>query len=148
MGLILLAELLILVVVFQAGVFVGVRKATFSFSFGDNYHRMFGGPRGGLLRDLAGKDLISGHGVSGVVVRVDGTTIVMKDSDNMERAIVVQNGVPIKSGLGEVDIANLQSDERIVVIGEPGEEGQIDAKFVRVLRAVPPPGLPVPFWGH
>src|ERR1043165_7966686 len=89
---------IILLLVFQAGVFVGSRKARFSFMWGDNYHRAFGGPRGGVLRDFTGKDLISGHGTAGSVIRIDGSKVIIKGQDGVEKIATTSDTTLIKRG--------------------------------------------------
>ena len=39
--------LALLIGTFSFGMAVGYRKAKFSYAWGENYHRNFGGPRGG-----------------------------------------------------------------------------------------------------
>ena len=37
---------LIILLIFQAGIFIGYRKAAFSYRWGENHYQTFGGPRG------------------------------------------------------------------------------------------------------
>ena len=66
-----LAGFVVLVLVFGAGVKVGTLKARYSYRWAENYHRNFGGPRGGFLGDLKSfpqGDFINGHGVFGEII--------------------------------------------------------------------------------
>ena len=47
-----LAVFVVLILVFGAGIKVGTMKAKYSYHWAENYHRNFGGPRGGFLGDL------------------------------------------------------------------------------------------------
>ena len=52
MVLLAIAALVVLLFVFKTGVFVGYRKAEYSYRWGENYHRNFAGPREGFFGDF------------------------------------------------------------------------------------------------
>ena len=143
-----LGALIVLLLVFQFGMFVGFRKARFSYGWGDNYHRNFGGPKGGFLRDFAGKDFINGHGTTGTVVKVDGNTIIVKGIDGTERTANISDQTAIRKGTETIKITDLKIDERIVIIGIPKDDGSIFAEIIRVFdpnQIQPPaPGIRFP----
>lgn len=136
---------IILLLVFQLGVYVGFRKAQFSFRWGDNYHRNFGGPRGGFLRDFEGKDFINGHGISGTIAKIDGNNIIIKDRDGVEKIIIVTNSASIKKGRADIRLSDLKIDDRMVVIGSPKDDGSIEAKIVRIFDSSEVPPQPPDF---
>ncbi len=140
----ILGALIILLLVFQAGIFVGFHKARFSFQWGDNYHRTFGGPRGGFLRDIQGRDFTSGHGVAGSIAQINNGSIVIKGTDGVEKNILISNQTSIRKGITNLAITELEIDEQVVVIGVPTQDGTIDAKIIRVFDA----GSKLPFPGH
>ena len=139
-GLIVLALL-----VFKAGEFVGFRKAGFSYRFAENYHRNFGGPRTGpmgmMFGDLDGDgDFMNAHGISGTIIKIDPAAtghemaLVIKGRDNKEQTIIVSNLTAIRGGLENLKQTDLKVDQNIVTIGSPDEKGQIDAKFIRIFN--------------
>ncbi|MBI4262426.1 hypothetical protein HY624_02775, partial [Candidatus Uhrbacteria bacterium] len=130
-----LAVLALLLVVFRAGMFVGFRKANFSFRWGENYHRNFGGPRGGMMRDFEGMDFIDAQGVSGRIVTMNDQMVVIEGRDGTERVVRVTNQTTIRRSRAVIQIGDLQIDDAIVVLGEPNDNGQIEAKLIRVLRS-------------
>ena len=65
-----MAALIILVFVFGLGVFVGTKKADFSFRWADQYHRNFGGPQGGFLNDMASRQFADANGVFGQIIKI------------------------------------------------------------------------------
>lgn len=144
-----LAAFIVLLLVFQAGVFVGFRKARFSYAWGDNYHRMFGGPKGGFLRDFQGADFISGHGTTGTIAKIDANTLIIKGQDGAEKTVTVEDNTSIKKGAEDIKITDLKVDERIVVIGNPKDDGSIVAEIIRVFDPnqipSPPPGFRLPW---
>ncbi len=136
-----LVGLAVLIGTFSLGVFVGYHKARFSYAWGENYHNNFGGPRGGLFQDFSGKEFMDAHGTFGQVVKIDGSTLVVKGSDNVEKIVVVNDDTSIMRLKNAIKISDLKINDNIVVIGEPNEQGQIEAKFIRFLPAVP--GVPM-----
>lgn len=130
----------VLLLVFQVGTFVGYKKALFSYQWGNNYYRNFGGPGGSrheFLREFEGKDLIGGHGVSGSILRLDASSVVMKGSDNVEKIILVNKDTFIRKGSDTIHITDLKVNDQIVVIGSPNDAGQIEARLIRVLPLMP-----------
>lgn len=139
-----LGGLIILLLVFQLGMFVGFRKANFAFRWGDNYHRAFGGPQGGFLRNFEGRDFTSGHGVAGSIIKIDGSSIIVKGTDNIEKIIVVDSTTVISKGRQVIQLSDLKIDDRVVVIGSPKDDGSVAAKMLRVFDPadVLPPSPP------
>lgn len=135
--------LIIILLIFQAGMLVGFKKAGFSYRWGENYHRNFAGPRGGFLRGFADKDFIEAHGVFGSIIKIDGSTLVIKGERDIEKIILLKDDTVIKYFQDTIKPGDLKVDDHIVVIGSPNEAGQIEAKLIRVL---PPPssGMPPP----
>ncbi len=129
----LLAAIAIIFLIFGIGMYVGYHKARFSYQWGENYHKNFGGPRGGFFRDFGGKDLIDANGIAGQVIKVDGQTLVIKGRDNVEKIILVKEDTVIRRFTETIKLGDLKVDDNIVAIGEPNDQGQIEAKFIRTL---------------
>lgn len=121
--------------IFGAGMAVGFKKANFSYRWGENYHKNFGGPRGGFFKDFDGRDLIDAHGVSGQIITIAGPTLVIKGRNNIERIVLVNEKTVIQRGRETVDSTAFSLDDVVVVIGEPNDAGQITAKFIRIMPA-------------
>lgn len=135
-----IAGLILLLLAFKAGTMMGFRKAGFSYKWGENYHRNFGGPRGGFFGNFSGGDFMGGaHGVFGQLIKIDGTTLVMKDNLNAEKIVLIKSDTAITGLRENVKPADLKVNDNIVVIGEPNDAGQIEAKFIRLM----PPGGPL-----
>ena len=80
---------IILGFVFGLGIYVGTKKADFSFKWADQYHRNFGGPQGGFFGEFTGTgdDFTNTNGVFGQIIKVDTGSITVKDKDNIEKII-------------------------------------------------------------
>lgn len=137
--------IIIALVSFAMGIFVGFHKARFSYDFGKNYERNFMEPRPGInglggsmgmmgekLRDFEGKGFRNGHGVAGAIISISDNSIVIKDKDNKENTVAVNDKTIINRGRDTIKIGDLKNDENIVVIGKPGDNGVINADLIRV----------------
>ncbi len=140
-ALLALGAFIVLLFVFCAGMAVGFRKADFSFKWGENYHRNFAGPRGGFFEDFIGRDFINGHGVFGQIIKIDGSTLVIKGADNTEKIILVKDDTTINRLQEKIKAGDLKVDDQVVVIGSPNEQGQIEAQLIRVMPVSPAGGL-------
>lgn len=134
-----LGALVVTLTVFQAGIFVGYRKASFSYNFGDNYHRTFGLPsRHGMMggADFFGfshGEFTSAYGTTGTIVKINLPTIIVAGNDKVEKVIAVNDKTIIRQYRDDVAAVNLKVGDTVVVIGSPNSAAQIDAKLIRVL---------------
>jgi hypothetical protein len=135
-GVEVVVAVLVLLVVFGAGVFVGLEKARFSYRWGENYFRSFAGPR----PFSADRGYMNAHGSAGQILKIDGNTVAIKEIDGQEKNILVNNQTSIKIGPHSAGLADLKPDDSIVVFGSPDNQGQITAKLIRILPTPPPNG--------
>lgn len=144
--LICLAGLIILLLVFKMGAIIGLRKARFSMGWEQNYHRNFAGPRGGFLNDFREENFIEASGVFGKIIKIDASNIIIAGQNNTEKIVLIKDNTIVRRFRDTIKISDLKTDELVVVIGEPNETGQIEAKFIRIM---PVPGenfeKPLPF---
>lgn len=131
---------IIILISFQTGLMVGFRKASFSYRWEENYHRNFAGPKGGFFDDLRGRDFIESSGVFGQIIKIDGDKIVIQGKDNMEKIILIKKDTVIRLFKETLQLPDLKVGDPLVVIGEPNETAQIEAKLIRVMP--PPPSGP------
>ncbi|MBI2637792.1 MAG: hypothetical protein HYW88_02725 [Candidatus Sungbacteria bacterium] len=128
----------LLLFAFKTGEFVGFHKARFSYRWGENYHRNFGGPRNGFMgdfrRDMGGKDFISPHGTFGSIIKIDGTMLIVKGKDNVEKTVLLSERTSIKIFANTAKPEELNINDTLTIIGSPNEQGQIEAEFIRVFR--------------
>jgi len=132
-----LAGIIIILLIFSLGMFIGFKKANFSFRWGENYHQNFAGPRGGFFGDFEGRDFIGPHGTFAQIIKIDGSTLVVEGSDNVERIVLVEEDTIIRRGDATIKSTELKVNDYIVVIGQPNDTGQIEAKFIRLMPAPP-----------
>lgn len=136
-----LAGFVVLILVFGAGMKVGALKARYSYRWAENYQRNFAGPRGGFLgnfrQGFEGRDFINAHGVFGEIIEITkvglDTALVIKGQDDVEKIIITTKDTTVKKGM-ETMKDYLKVGDHVVVIGTPNEQGQIEAKLIRLFR--------------
>ena len=136
---IIIAVLAIAFAVFQAGVFVGFHKASFLFKSGDNFYGAFGNRNDRLTNGMGMggqmfKDEFSGgHGAIGKIVKINLPNIVVIGPDNIEKSILVDENTNVHIQRTVASTENLTIDQYISVLGTPNDQGQIMAKFIRIM---------------
>ncbi|MCX6721514.1 MAG: hypothetical protein NT026_02875 [Candidatus Staskawiczbacteria bacterium] len=142
--------LIILAFVFGLGVFVGTKKADFSFQWADEYHRNFGGPQGGFFGDLMGteNELPNSNGCFGQIIKIVPSTksgqdtLTVRDIDNTEKVVLIDSKTVIILQKKNIKLSDLKVDDNIICIGSPNSLGQIEAKLIRVMPPPPQKLLP------
>jgi hypothetical protein len=145
-----IAALLVLLVAFKAGMMVGYREAAFSYRWNENYYNNFAGREGNFLpgpgipgshdRVLPGfddREFMRSGGADGQILKIEEGKITIKDRDNLEKIIVLTDKTVIRKFDKEIEAADLKEDDHIVVIGDPNDSGQIEAKLIRLMPGRP-----------
>jgi len=73
------------------------------------------------------------HGARGVVDEIDKEVIVLTTHQNTQLRIIVTEKTVLNRGRVRITLDDIHSGDRIAVIGEPREEGEIEAKVVWVI---------------
>ena len=129
----IIAALIVFLLIFQAGIIVGFKKASFSYQWGENYYRNFAGPRKGLAGDFRGKEMMAPHGVFGIILKKENFSLVVKDIDNTEKLILINEDTIINRFRDNISQDDLKVNDKITVIGSPDNSGQIEARLIRVM---------------
>lgn len=135
-----IAGLIILVFVFSLGVFVGIKRADFSFRWADEYHRNFAGPQNGFFGDFENQngEFTNSNGVFGQIINIDASgSLTVKDRDNTEKIVLVSDKTSIIYQRKNIKLSDLKTGDSVVVIGEPNNNGQIQAELIRVMPSAP-----------
>ncbi len=137
------AIFLVILCSFALGVKVGFYKASFSGHFGENYERNFLGgefrdgrlmPRFGKMMDSDDRGMRNPHGVAGEIISISGDTLVIKNPDNQESSLRIDDATVINRGKQTLALSDLVIGENIVVVGKPGDDGVISARLIRVFK--------------
>ena len=135
--------ILIMLCIFEAGVMVGYHEASFSSRWGQNYERNFGGM--GMMPGLPDAHLPNPDGTFGKIISVSTqastTTLVVNSAQNPEEKIIIGSDALVRDHQNTLSSAALSVGSYVVVLGAPNDQGEIEAKLVRV---VPAPGTTTP----
>jgi len=124
---------LVALIIFQAGVFVGYRRASFSYKLGDNYYRTFGGPVGAHLPGFPKDDFPNAHGIVGKIIKVELPKLFVAGDDGVEKAFLISSSTVIRQFRDPVDAKLLKANDLVVVVGSPNSDSIIEAKLIRIL---------------
>lgn len=131
---------IILLIVFQAGITVGEKRARFAGHFGQSFERNFINPqdKGFIGKPLPGNfdGMPGGHGAVGKIISINFPQVIVSGPDNLEKTIVINDSTEIREFRESIQKDKLKVGDFVVVIGSPDENGKIEAKLIRLL---PPP---------
>lgn len=134
---------IVILMIFQAGVFIGYRKASFAYRFGDNYYRAFDRrPPSPFGVPMSG-EFGTTHGAAGQVMSVSLPTFVVAGPDSIEKTVLVGTSTLVRKLDAELKPEDIQTGDFLVVIGEPNDEAQVQAKLIRILPEPPTGGMRV-----
>lgn len=127
---------IIILLIFSAGISVGEHRARFAGHFGDNFEKNFMGPRGDLMKKT--KDQFfrmqpGGHGAIGKIISIKLPQIIISGPDNLEKTVLINASTTIRKFQENIQSSDLKNDDFIVIIGNPNDQGQIEAKLIRIM---------------
>jgi len=128
----IIAVLIETLFVFQAGVAVGFHKAAFSFNSASNYKRNFENPSGRLGGGMM-NSYTNAHGTFGKIISIASTTIVVADSDNTEKRVLIDSSTLIRRFRENINLTDLKVNDYITVIGIPTDNGELKAALLRIM---------------
>ncbi|MFA7685508.1 MAG: hypothetical protein WCX95_01770 [Candidatus Gracilibacteria bacterium] len=133
-----IGSLIVLLIVFRAGMFVGHRRASFSYGMGDNYYKVFDKNHREGFMGMMGEDFPNAHGTAGRIIKVELPILIIEDRDGTEKTVLIKENTSIKKDKDDLKSADLKADDFAVIIGSPNNKSQIEATLIRLLP--PPPG--------
>ncbi len=117
------ALVILLVVTFRVGVSVGYRRALFTMHWSNNYEHNFFDPR----------ESTHAHGPIGTIIKTAKNSIVVSDRDGVEKPVVFSSETIFRRGVETLQASDLAIGDTVAVLGSPNDDGQIEAKLIRVL---------------
>lgn len=122
---------------FKMGVIAGFHKAKFEGDWSSNYNRNFGMTRRGPMMKfssyMGGDRMPNAHGAAGKIIKVELPTLIVVDSDGTEKVVVINDQTVLRAPEKVATKDDLTLDATVVVIGSPNTQGQIEAKFIRIM---------------
>ncbi len=123
--------LIVIIVVFQLGVFVGFHKARFTGVWAENYRKDNFGPRGFWGREIA--NIPAAHGTFGKIISVASSSLIVADRSNTEKSVAADQNTIVRKFMNDIAFKDLRVGDVIVVVGTPTEDGKIKATLIRVM---------------
>lgn len=129
-----IAIAIIVLAVFQMGVVVGYHKARFANKFDQGFERNFmGSSRMNFRNRIDGGLPPAGHGAAGSVVSINLPKFVVADQDHLEKTIVTSSSTLVRKFRSDGAIADIKEGDVVVVLGNPNDQGEIEAKVIRIM---------------
>ncbi|MDB4984460.1 MAG: hypothetical protein JWM20_639 [Patescibacteria group bacterium] len=125
--------LILVAIIFQAGVTVGFRKASFGKNFDNHYEENFGP----MHQGIGGPRIPNPNGAAGKIISANGSLISVLEKNNSEKSVAITDETQIRFMHQEGTASELVPGTFIVAIGDPNAQGQIVAKFIRIIPAPP-----------
>ena len=130
--------MLVVICVFEAGVVVGYHEASFSSNWGQNYGANFGDSNTSNQMGLPDAHAPSPDGILGKIVSISDpssspTTIVISNTQKPEEKVLLDDDTVIRTHEDTVDATSLSVGMYVVVLGIPNDQGEIDAKLIRIV---------------
>ncbi len=136
--LIALGSLVILSGVFALGARMGQRQERHFTRWSEGYDRMFGRPGPGGLPP--GRPMFPmEHAIFGKVISMSTSTMVVQGKEGIEQSVTMASSTEIRAGRETIAIKDIKPDAEVAIFGAPNEQGQIEARLIRVMPAQPQP---------
>lgn len=129
----LLAILLIILLIFQAGMFVGYRKASFGLNWRANFYNNPDDPQSVFAPFMHYGNEINPRGIVGEIISVRMPHFIIKGAGPDERIVYIDPNTAIRCPIGSASTSDLVLGQHVVVIGRPGEKGILNATLIRLL---------------
>ena len=136
-------SIFVALLIFQAGMFVGFKKAGFAFRNGEQYFKQMSGRPNDQFMGMNRGDFANSHGATGKIISIKLPIITVADKDNTEKIILISTSTDIKKFKDTIKAVDLKVNDFITVIGDPDDKAQVEAKLIRIM----PDPANMPFLG-
>jgi hypothetical protein len=128
---------IVLLFVFQFGMYVGFKKATFSNRVGNDYFQQMheGLGRIGVQPD----DFINAHGAIGQIISVKLPLIVVEDRNNFDKVIRLSSSTAVKGPDGVKSINDLKVNDFVIIFGDTDNDADDPTIAAQLVRILPTP---------
>jgi len=93
--------------------------------------------RFGFFEEFPDRGFRNAHGLSGSIISITDSNIVIKDRDNKENTVAVSDKTTIKKHREDLKLSDLKQGDEVVVVGSPDDNGVVNADLVRVFNNQP-----------
>ena len=125
--------LILVLGILRIGISIGEHRARFAGEFGQNYERNFLGSRGMMGSGYFGGMVPGGHGATGNILSINLPQIIINGPDNLEKTVLIGTSTVLRQFQQNIAGSQLKVGDFVVVIGNPDNNGQIEAGLIRVM---------------
>ncbi len=132
-----IGALLVALIIFQAGIFVGYRVAAFSINWDNAHNGNARDPRSIFAPFDRDADDMNPHGAIGEIISVHLPSVMIKGSSGNESIILISSTTSIRNMRNQASTSDLKIGADIVTVGTPDEQGQVHAALIRIMPLSP-----------
>ena len=129
--------IVVALLIFQAGMFVGFERASFSFQIGDQYFRQMNGMPNDHFLGINRSDFENSHGTAGKIISIELPKIVVAGKDNTEKTVLISTSTDIRGFKDTIKPEDLKINDFVTIIGMPNNNAEVVADLIRIM---PDPG--------
>jgi len=136
--LVITGAILVVVLVFWAGLALGYKKAEFAYRWDTHYMDTFGGRGSPFVFKADGDDALPPNGAAGKVIAVNLPSVAVKGPDQAEKVILIASTTMIRNLHSIGSTTDIRVGDALIAVGSPDANGRIIATFVRIMPPTPP----------
>jgi len=133
---IIIGIVIIVLGILFVGINIGERRARFAGNYGNNFERNFLGSKSGMtgmMERYFGGTMPGAHGSTGEILSVNLPQIIVSGQDNLEKTVLISTSTVIRQFRENMQSSDLKAGDFVVILGDPNDQGQIDAKLIRIM---------------
>ena len=132
-----LGILLVALIIFQTGLLVGSNQAGFACKWNRAFIDNPGGPDSVLRPFLGRHGGPNPNGAIGEIISTNFPSILIKNPEGLETIATVDSETAIRSGRQTASTSDLEIGKKVIIVGQPDEDGRIKAALIRILPEQP-----------
>jgi hypothetical protein len=128
-----LGAIFVALIIFQAGMFVGFKKAGFAFKTGEQYFRQMRGMPNDNMMGMNRNDFPNTHGAVGKIISIKLPSMIVLDKNNIEKTVLISSSTDIKKFKDTIKSTELNVNDFVTIIGDPNDNAEINAVLIRIM---------------
>ncbi len=134
-----LSILLVILLIFQAGVLMGYRQGFFASNWNGAHGQYMTSPDSIFAPFIHDSDDVNPHGAIGNIVSIHFPSLLIKGPNSAEQVVNISSTTSIRFMHGNASTSDLVPGNSVIIVGEPQSNGSISAAFIRIMP-MPNPG--------
>ncbi len=124
----------VVLIIFQAGFYVGYHNNSFRDRWDNRYSRELKDPRSPFAPFMMrGAEVINPHGAFGQIISKNLPRLMVQGPNRAEEVVLIHDKTIIRKFKNLGSTSDLVIGEEIIAIGEPNDNGEIEANLIRIM---------------